>query len=131
MLAGPLLSAILLEGAVPLPCAWLFPSLLLLPRDGLLLAALRLLLGRLRSWRLLRWRPRLRVLLGPLLLLLLLLSGLSRPCLLLLRLRLRLLSLLGLLLGWLSRPCLLRLLRLSLLGSLLQLLLLLRWLSRS
>jgi hypothetical protein len=121
MIAGPVLSAILLERAMSLPCALRRPSLLLLPGDRLLLRPLRLrllpglpgslsglcallLLWLLRSlllWLLSRLRALLRLfllwlrLLGPLLLWLL-----SR-----LRVLLRLLLLwLGLL-----RPLLLRL----------------------
>jgi hypothetical protein len=72
MLTFPPLSAILPECTVPLPAARLPPSLLLLPRHGLLPRTLRLLLGRLPTLRLLRLRP---LLLSPLLPRLL--SGLS------------------------------------------------------
>jgi hypothetical protein len=113
MVALPVVVATLLEGSVPLPAAALLPSPLLLPRDGLLACALRLLL----LLRLLR--PLLRLLLlsllDPLLLLRLLLLSLLDPPLLLLSLldpllllRALLLSLLNLLL--LLRPRLLGLL---------------------
>jgi len=67
MVAGPALRTILLEGGVPLPAALLPPSLLLLPRGGLLLGALwlALLLGLLSTLSLLL-RPRLPGLLGSL-----------------------------------------------------------------
>jgi hypothetical protein len=113
-----------------LPGAVLCPSPLLLPRDCLLLGALRLLPGRLGTLGLLRRQPLLLSLRGgPLLLRLLSRSGLLGP--LLLRLLSRS-SLLGPLLRLLSRsgllgPLLLRLLsRSGLLGPLL-----LRLLSRS
>ena len=121
MLAGPVLRTILLQRTMSLPGAVSCPSPLLLPRDGLLLGTLRLLL-----------LPGLLRLLGPLLLLLL---RLLSPLLLLLLLRLLsplllllLLGLLGplLLLLWLRLlgPLLLLLFLLRLLGSLLLLLLL-------
>ena len=93
MLAGPVLRTILLQRTMSLPSAVSCPSPLLLPRHRLLLGTLRLLLLPGLLWRL-----------GPLLLLLRLLS----PLLLLLR---RLLSPLLLLLGRLLGPLLLLLLR--------------------
>ena len=105
MRAGPVLHATLLKCTMPLPGAVLGPSPLLLPRDGLLLGALRLLallLGRLGTLCLLLG-PLLLRLLGPLLLLLrllgplLLLLRLLSPLLLLLRLLSSLLLLLRLL----------------------------------
>jgi hypothetical protein len=121
MVALPVLIATLLPRTVPLPAAAVLPSLLVLPRDCLLLRTLRwLLLGPLLL------RPLLLSLLDPLLLRLLLLGLLD----LLLLLRPLLLSLLDplllrlLLLGLLD-PLLLRLLLLSLLDPLLLLRLLL------
>jgi hypothetical protein len=123
MLACPVLRAILLQRTMSLPGAVLCPSPLLLPRDCLLLGALRLLPGRLGTLGLLRRQPLLLSLRGgPLLLRLLSRSGLLGP--LLLRLLSRS-SLLGPLLRLLSRsgllgPLLLRLFsRSGLLGPLL------------
>ena len=83
MIAGPVLSAILLKCAMPLPGAVLLPPPLLLPRSCLLLRSLRLLLlpGLLGTLDLLvLWLP-LRSLLGPLRLLWLLSRGLLGPLL--------------------------------------------------
>jgi len=141
MIAGPVVHAILLQRIMPLPGAVLGPSPLLLPRDCLLLATLRLLPGRLGTSGLLLRRPLLLMLLNPLLLWLPLLRGLLGLPLLRLLFWSSLLGLplLRLLFGSLLRPLLLRLLSRSLLGlpllrllfgSLLRLLLL-RLLSRS
>jgi hypothetical protein len=128
MIAGPVVHAILLQRIMPLPGAVLGPSPLLLPRDCLLLATLRLLPGRLGTSGLLLRRPLLLMLLNPLLLWLPLLRGLLGLPLLRLLFWSSLLGLplLRLLFGSLLRPLLLRLLSRSLLG-----LPLLRLLSRS